>query len=694
MNKKKLVQLSVTKEKDVSSPFLNGLERSNHTPYSLDVNKVSCENNPEYGKEAIFNIPLNSDLLHRSFIEITIPNIELNIDILNKIDKNKYEDYLTFKNNKLNSFQNNIVYWDNKYLIFFEYSNIQSEIFVEVNSILNINNFSIDFIKSRILGIINKYLNYNEILLQIEANILNETNIEDFITNFNNINNLTISEIKEVILNSTNKKYKNITNYLKYYYRNKVYYQKKYDEISNNKIYYRWIENLNHFYITSYDFYINGITIDNYSNDYLNIYMSHTITEDFQILYDKISRNDNTLYDITDYNKKLYAPLLFSFSDFLDSSKALPLIALQNSNLSIRCNINKLSNLIYFNNWEELYNKNLIIDIPRKDHNKNETNNVEIFNFENIEYESVELILPENIYRYKFKNINKIILQKNFEGIDFENILNTYGIDDDNGNKVLNLNEWIFMMNNIKTEPNISEASKIILLDYHYFIDYNYLLNLIPKPNIKLLLENGYIDDVEKRVFMNKRLEYIYKTKQEVIFEINNNSLFDSLNDISGLIKEVYFIIQPNLIKEGLTLYSKSNLNSYDNFTLINDNDNNNNIYENLELSISNEYNLFSFNDKNFNNVISYNYFYSELPKGVIYKSFGLYHIINQPSGSVNLSTASGQNFLIEFNDDVFNNYLNNKNNPNNLGFSVKLIYVKYNMLHIENGIGELIFYN
>ena len=68
------------------------------------------------------------------------------------------------------------------------------------------NNFSIDFIKSRILGIINKYLNYNEILLQIEANILNETNIEEFITNFNNINNLTILEIKEVIL-TTNQFY-------------------------------------------------------------------------------------------------------------------------------------------------------------------------------------------------------------------------------------------------------------------------------------------------------------------------------------------------------------------------------------------------------------------------------------------------------------------------------------------------------
>ena len=58
MDTKKLIQLSASKENDLSSPFMEGLERSNHTPYSLDLKKINLENNPEYGKEAIFNIPL------------------------------------------------------------------------------------------------------------------------------------------------------------------------------------------------------------------------------------------------------------------------------------------------------------------------------------------------------------------------------------------------------------------------------------------------------------------------------------------------------------------------------------------------------------------------------------------------------------------------------------------------------------
>ena len=689
MDTKKLIQLSGNKENNLSSLFMEGLERSNHTPYSLDLKKINIENNPEYGKEAIFNIPLNSDLLHRCFFEINIPNLSFDTDILNKIDSDKYNEYINYKENKLQSIQNNINYWENNFNVFFDYSNIQTEIYVKVKNILNINNFSIDLLKSRVLLVVNKFIEYNNILLQIESNILTETNIEEFITNFNNINNLSISDIKSLILNEINKKYNNLNNYLKYYYKNKIYYQKKYNTLNNNKVFYKWVENLNHFYIKTVDFYINGISIDTYSSDYLNIYMEHTLNEDYKPLYNLISRNDDSLYDLTDYNKKIYTPILFSFCDFFDSSKALPLISLQNSILSIKCNINKLNNLIYFNDWENLYNKSLFIDIPRIQHNKTLSNNVENFNFDNIEYESVELILPENIYRYKFQNINKINLQRNFEGIDFENILNIYGIDDNNGNKIITLNEWLFMMNNIKSNELISEKSKIILLDYHYFIDYNYLLNLIPKPNINLLIETAYIDDIEKKIFMNRKLEYIYKTKQEVIFDLKNESIFDSLNDVSGLVKEAYFMIQPKLSRNGLTIYSESKLNKYDNFNFIEGK-----LYDNLELSISNEYNLLNYNNKNFNNVVSYNYFNNYLPDGVIYKPFGLYHITNQPSGSVNFSTASGQNFLIEINENNFDNYINNINNLTKTGFIIKIIYVKYNMLHIENGNGELIFYN
>ena len=66
INKKKLLQLSTENNTKIDSPFTEWLTRQNHTPYSLDIKRINLENTPEYNKEVIFNIPLNSDLLYRS----------------------------------------------------------------------------------------------------------------------------------------------------------------------------------------------------------------------------------------------------------------------------------------------------------------------------------------------------------------------------------------------------------------------------------------------------------------------------------------------------------------------------------------------------------------------------------------------------------------------------------------------------
>ena len=248
----------------------------------------------------------------------------------------------------------------------------------------------------------------------------------------------------------------------------------------------------------------------------------------------------------------------------------------------------------------------------------------------------------------------------------------------------------MYMMNNIKSNSNISEENKKLLLDYHYFIDYNYLLNIIPKPNVSLLTETGYIDNIEKNIFTKSNLEYQIETHKEIVFDINESSLFDSLNDISGLIKEIYFINQPLLFKKGFTRYSKSELNNYNDFSLIDSN-----ILDNLEISISNEYNLLEFNlNSKYNSIIPYYLLDAPLPDGVLYKSFSLYPGNEQISGCTNFTTTTGQNIIIEINNIIFNNIVNNKNNPNLLGFQNKIIYTKYNMININNGNCELYFYN
>jgi hypothetical protein len=144
-------------------------------------------------------------------------------------------------------------------------------------------------------------------------------------------------------------------------------------------------------------------------------------------------------------------------------------------------------------------------------------------------YETIELKLPEYIYNYYCYTVDKRVLDAKFPGIDSATILKEYGslITDKNGDEllVLTLDDFIYCMNVIKTEKKINENSKIAIAGYHYFIDYNYVLNLIPKPKISFLIEYGFIDNYEKQIMAQHNLEYIIETHHEIVLDINDKSL-------------------------------------------------------------------------------------------------------------------------------------------------------------------------
>ena len=118
------------------------------------------------------------------------------------------------------------------------------------------------------------------------------------------------------------------------------------------------------------------------------------------------------------------------------------------------------------------------------------------------------------------------------------------------------------------------------------------LINLIPKPNVSLILEYGYIDNVEKQMFASNYLEYLITTHHEVTLDLNNPTFVDSLNDITGLVKEMYYFIRLKLNKNGITKYSKSELDKYKDYSILSGN-----ILDDIEINVSNEYNLVEYND-------------------------------------------------------------------------------------------------
>jgi hypothetical protein len=425
---------------------------------------------------------------------------------------------------------------------------------------------------------------------------------------------------------------------------------------------------------------VNGLTVDNYSNDMLHLYQTKNILQEYKINYEKMIGNTEDIYTNKGTPNVIYTPLIFSFNN--TSTQSLPLVSMMNSSIKINSRVNDLKNIVYLQDWKYMYNELLTVKLRRDQHTTDETNSIVPYD---LPYNNIEVMLPAYIYTYHCNIVDARVLNAKYPGIDSTSILLYYGSYDDNNEPILTEDDFIFLMNNIKTDTKLSEGTKIALAGYHYFLDYNYLLNLITKPKINLLMEYGFIDNYEKQIMATNKLEYVVETHHEIILDINDTSLYDSLNDMSGLIKDIYLFGRRKTDLNGISLYGKSQYTNFDT-----------NIIENIELKVSNEYNLFEHYNigiDTYANVITY-LLKAPLPDGVWFKTFSLHTDDVQPSGFANMNHIKGQNIAVILNQILNNLYYNSKNNPNKLGIEFKIIYTKYNIMEVKNGNLEFTFYN
>ena len=189
-------------------------------------------------------------------------------------------------------------------------------------------------------------------------------------------------------------------------------------------------------------------------------------------------------------------------------------------------------------------------------------------------------------------------------------------------------------------------------------------------------------------------LDYLIETHHEITFNISDYSFFDSIDDISGLVKEIYYFTRPTLFKNGYTKYSKSELSKYRDYKLIDGE-----LVSEININLSNEYNVLEniVPSNNFHKATQIDLLQSNLPDGVFYKSFSLFpNEKMQPSGILNFNSnkIKGQNLNVNFDDTLFSEYLDNKNNTYNLPIELKIIYTKYNIINIFNGMLDLKLYS
>jgi hypothetical protein len=670
-----------------------------YTNFSFNFTEIFANQQSAYGEEISFNIENLGDAIYECYLKIQLPTISGFYDTI--ITNN---DYNNNKQNKINNIQNNINNYQLLYTNLQKYIYYQTILLRKLKSALQITNITTSNLQSIVILFNNQYSNQiASIKNTIDPNIINLIDISSYIINLKLIigqTSLTISNINKQL----DTRYNNMTYWVQYYYNKLKYYINLLTNITNNKINFNWAEYLGHNFFEYFRLEIGGIEINTYYNDFLHINQTSSIKEENQQNYLLMIGHDPKL---NNYNNKqkdgrtILIPLIFWFCK--DVGSVLPLVALQYQTITITAKINKLKNIICFENYEQMYNDLLNIksftyqDLANNTLiNTNLISNIELNSFQelnssmidttdatfinkvNIDYKlpfiSYDINFQDRIINYKCKYINYNVLLYNFPQLldnEINYILNKYGIPNYTNDNITNTSystnimyhvHWMYFMSQIKSligSPNININNLGL---YNPYIDYNLLYSQINLPNISLVCHFIYFDEIERKKFATSKLEYVIETIDQNIFDINKSlqTTFSGELSFTKPTKELFWYIQPKIFNIGLTQYGQNTqllfeYSNYYDFNIINNQNISLDKY-NILINSNSQYNNYYFN------VLPYKYLSYNLPNGIYYHTFSLYPEETQPSGTANLSIIKGKNYNITFNTNFIDEYFNNGN--------------------------------
>lgn len=694
--------------------------------FSIEMKEILPEQMPQYNNNLTFIVNNLGDALHHCYLEIELPMLSFSdMYITNQL-------YTEQKKLDINNITYNYNHWNNLYNNLKGFIDIEINLYRTLKLYLDTENISITLLSDEVIkfNYLNK-INRDLYINNIKNNIINLIDISTYINNINNSNKLITNLLiynnnnfisRQTIINDIDNIYKNMIKYLNYYHYKKNYYHNELINKNNEyQIEFNFADYLGHNFFEYFYLEICGQEITKYSNDILHINQLHSIKEDnIKNYFNMICHNtsNNIFNNLPKGGNKILVPLLFWFCK--DPGSILPLIALQNNTISINVKINDLKKIISFQNFEKSFNDLININIDYE--SKIILNNNLIYNNYdiNIEYKYIHyecLYINDELLKLKFNSLNKnninFLLEKfgtPYTKLQIYKLLNPaltneqlvlLNLDNITLNYLIDKNQWIYLMTNINTiDINIAT----IIGSYYYFIDYNIYYSLINNPNIKLIGEFIYFDDIERTKFASSKLEYIIETNEEDIYNINNKQLmFNCELGFNKPCKELIWYIQPQIFKDGLSEYGQNINFLYDTLKYFNNEliDNQLLSFNQLELLVPN------VNSNYYTYLLSYKYLNNILPKGLYYHSFCLYPEETQPSGLINLKQIKSKQYNIIFNklflDEYYGTYLNENDeitssttskylNINNKNLFLKFIYKSYNIFIIHNKVVKLLF--
>lgn len=360
-----------------------------YTNFAMESIYIDFDDNIKFGNETELVPPLIGDLIHKSYLHISIPNIsitksDVGIDICSQDASREYSctnkkpvtNYEKIKSvymkimtdiyrivykavNASNVSYSGLVkdvynYANNSGIQdkLSEYDTLLSETRFCLKNKCDSNSSILDSKKSNLWYIlthvnISKIMTYAECAIEQDKFVINS---DEYIKEIQRIMKVTIFKDIDTGFSFC----KDVQNY---YFMEYLKFTKTSEYAKSQNIKCAWVKNLGHSIIEYVDIYIGGVKIDNHLGIWINLWYQLTYKCPQIEIYNKMIGNIKTLNNFDDQEKPaydLYIPMTFWFNKF--SGLSFPLIAMQYNDIRFAVKLRKFEEVFYI---EKIYNANL-----------------------------------------------------------------------------------------------------------------------------------------------------------------------------------------------------------------------------------------------------------------------------------------------------------------------------------------------
>lgn len=688
-----------------------------HTNFATELIEILPEQPANFDNQITF-ILNRGDAIHRCYFEINLPTYSFSDQYITN------QKYIGKKTLDILNLTNKLALIKDLYTNLKGYVDVEIQLYRILYSYLETDNVTINNLKDQVVRFNYKNkLTKDQFKNKIDETIYVNIDMSGYISGITKlITNLSTYDAtkfisKQEIKKELEIKYNLMIKYLDVYNQdiNEINITLE-DKQQQNQINFNFAEYLGHNFFEEIKLEIGGHEFDSYTKDILHINQMHSISEDYMDNYLKMIGHIPQLITYDDLPKggrKILVPLIFWFCK--NPGASLPLVSMQYSSVVINAKIADVTKIICFENYEKNYEEitNLTVENTGE---KYVLNNNLLYNSKsyNTTRDSISYFCPlinTELLKIKFPDmsdgeINIVLTTNGMEltlnqitailnpNLTETQILTLNGINGTTSQWVINKPQWIKFLSNMRNPIYSSFIYKI--MSYYPYINYNQYTSMVTVPEIKLICESVFMDDVERAKFAGSKLEYVIERYDKDLYTIKNKSFFDCEISFTNPCKELIWYVQPQLFLDGLSEFNQ-NLSLKFNLTEYYTND----IITKQKMVLNQHDVLLENVDSNYYTyLLSYKFLNNIIPEGIYYHSFCLYPEETQSSGTANFRVIKGKQFIINFNSAWLKEYtqqlktifLTNEEVENKSAINLKIIGKVYDLFVVHQGKANLMF--